>query len=95
MTEKYKGQEFLENANEATKQIRKINRLICGTGMPEDGCLLGDVEYRIFVMIQIFLAPIVGKEIDDDDLNDMTTRIMSADKEDIGDFIRKYCGSSE
>lgn len=88
-------QMFLEYANEATKQIRKINKLICGTEMPEDGCLLGDAEYSIFIMIQIFLAPIVGKEVGVDELNDMATEIMSADKEDIGDFIRKYCGSSE
>ena len=46
MTDQYKKQMvlmFLEYANEATAKISEINKLICGSELPEDGSLLGIV----------------------------------------------------
>lgn len=89
---------FLENAVEAATKMREIYHIFGGygdTSSPEEGTLLGDVYACVAEMISIYLVPIIGIELHSDDLNDMTTEIMSADKEDIGDFIRKYGGLSE
>lgn len=85
-------QAFLENANEAAK-IREIYHIFGGYGeesSPETG-LLGDVYGYVAEMISIYLAPVTGKELNSDELNDITCEIMHMDKEGIGDFIKKYC----
>lgn len=90
-------QMFLEYANEATTKIREIYHIFGGYGesSPEEGTLLGDAYACIWEMISLYLAPITGKELDSDELSDMTVEIMHIDKEGIGDFIKKYCVSSE
>ena len=46
MDERYKGQMFLEHANEAATKIRKTNEVISGNNnIPECGTLLGDTYY--------------------------------------------------
>lgn len=83
---------FLENAIEAAKKIREIYHIFGGYGdesSPEDG-LLGNVYDCVAEMISIYLAPITGKEIHSDDLNDLTVEIMRMDKEGIRSFIEKY-----
>ena len=93
MTERYTGQTvlaFLEYANEATAKIREINRLICGTEMPEDGNLLGAVYNNIYLMVEILLASIVKTEIGNDDLNNMAVELMHAKKDEIGEIIKGY-----
>lgn len=79
---------YLEYANEAAKKIREINQILSGTESPEDGSLLGDVDYCIYAMIQIYLAPIVGKEVFCDELNNMATEIMFAEKDEIDGIIK-------
>lgn len=94
MTERYTGQTvlaFLEYANEATAKIREINRLICGTEMPEDGSLLGAVYNNIYLMVEIFLAPIVKMEIGNDNLNNMAVELMHAKKDEIGEIMKECC----
>ena len=89
----YNEQAFLENANEAVSKIREIYHIFGGYGdssSPEDG-LLGKVYNCVAEMISVYLAPITGKELHSDDLNDITWEIMHMDKEGIGDFIKKYC----
>ncbi len=81
---------FLEYANEATAKISEINRLICGTEMPEEGSLLGAIDDNIYFMIETLLSPIVKMEIGDDDLNDMAIKIMHAQKDEIGEIIKGY-----
>lgn len=86
-------QAFLENANEAASKIRDIYHIFGGYGdqsSPETG-LLGDVYDYVAEMISIYLEPITGKELNSDELNDITCKAMYVDKEEIGDFIRKYC----
>ena len=86
-------QAFLENANEAATKIRDIYHIFGGYGeksSPEDG-LLGKVYDCVAEMISIYLEPITGKELNSDDLNDITWEAMHINKEEIGDFIRK-CG---
>lgn len=97
MTEQYRGQTvlvFLEYANEATARISEINKLICGTGLPENGSLLGIVYDDIFLMVEILLAPIVKMEIGEDRLSDMVIEIMHADKDEISTIIKENCDIS-
>lgn len=84
-------QKYLEYANEAARKVRDINKIFGGTGWPEEGCLLGDVYFAIGDMIDIYLAPIVGKEIGSDELCDITTKIMSSEKYEIESIIERYC----
>lgn len=89
----YKGQTFLEYANEAATKIREIYHIFGGYGdesSPEDG-LLGKVYDCVAEMISLYLAPITGKELNSDELNDITCEMMYINKEEIGDFIKKYC----
>lgn len=86
-------QAFLENANEAAAKIREIYHIFGGYGeesSPETG-LLGDVYGYVAEMISIYLAPVTGKELNSDELNDITCKIMYMNKERIGDFIKEYC----
>lgn len=91
MEGKYKNQTYLHYANKAAVKIREISQCICGTSMPEEGSLLGDVDC-LYIMIQMHLAPIVGKEIGSDEMNDLAVEIMSASKDEISGIINKYCG---
>lgn len=91
--EQYKGQAFLENANEAAGKIREIYHIFGGygdTSSPEGG-LLGDVYECVADMISLYLAPITGMELNSDELNDITCKVMNMNKEGIGNFIKKYC----
>ena len=96
MAEQYKGQAFLEKANEAVTKIKEIYLVFGGYkgSCPEEGTLLGDVYACIGEMISLYLAPITGKELHSDDLNDMTVEIMNADKEGINDVMEKYCNNA-
>lgn len=92
----YNEQAFLEYANEAASKIREIYHIFGGYGdesSPEDG-LLGKVYDCVAEMISLYLAPITGKEVDSDDLNDITCEAMHMDKEEIGNFVKKYCDSA-
>lgn len=94
MKEQYKGQAFLENANEAANKIREIYHIFGGysdESSPEEGTLLGDVYARVWDMISLYLASITGNDLHSDELNDITHEIMHMSKEEIGDFIKKYC----
>lgn len=85
-------QTFLENANEAATKIREIYHMFGGYGnrsSPEGG-LLGDVYECVWDMISLYLASITGKDPHSDELNDITHEAMHMDKEEIGDFIKKY-----
>lgn len=42
-------------------------------------------------MISLYLAPITGMELNSDELNDITCKVMNMNKEGIGNFIKKYC----
>lgn len=89
-------QAFFENANEAATKIRDIYHIFGGYGdesSPEDG-LLGKVYNCVAEMISVYIAPIIGKELNSDELNDITYKIMHMDKEGIGDFIKKYCDAT-
>ena len=88
------GQEFLKYANEAGNKIKKINQLVSGTTFPEEGSLLGEVARCIYFMVQIYLAPIVWKEIDSDELCNMTTQIMFADEDEIDKIIQEVIDSA-
>ena len=83
-------QVFLECANEAGTKIREIIKLICGSECMDDG-LLSDVFYRIGDMLEIYLSPIVGKEIGSDELADMVVHIMYAEEDEIDGLIHRYC----
>lgn len=88
----YKGQTFLEYANEAAGKIRKAHQILSGgEPIPEDGSLLCDVYYGIADMIQEYLITIGLGIADDDDFNNMTTEIMFAEKEEIESIIKEYC----
>lgn len=91
MTEQYNGQTYLEYANRAAVKIREISKLVCGTSMPEEGSLLEEVDYCLYIMIQMYLAPIVEKRIESDELNNMAVELMSAEKDEISSIIKKYC----
>lgn len=92
MMEQYKGQTYLEYANEAATKIRKTHEVLSGgEAIPECGSLLGDTYYLIADMIQTFLATIGMRVVDDDEFNNMTTEIMFAEKDEIKSILRKYC----
>lgn len=93
MKEQYKGQTFLENANEAATKIREIYHIFGGYGdesSPEEGTLLGDVYARVWDMVSLYIALITGKDPHSDELNDITHEAMHMDKEEIGNFIKEY-----
>lgn len=93
----YNEQEFFKNAVEAATKIREIYHMFGGygeTSSPEEGTLLGDVYACVADMISSYLAPITGKALYCDELNDITCEIMHMNKDDIGKFINKYCNSS-
>ena len=89
-------QAYLEYANVATTKIREICHIFGGydESTPEEGTLLGHVYFCIGEMISLYLALITGKEMGSDELNDMTVELMFLDKEEIEDFIKKYCDLS-
>lgn len=94
MTEQYNEQEFLKNAVEAATKIREIYHIFGGygkTSTPEEGTLLGDVYACVAEMISIYLAPITGKELNCDELSDITCEAMYINKKEIGNFVEKYC----
>lgn len=78
---------YFEYANEAATKIRKINQLLCGTEVPEEGGLLDDIDYCIFSMIQLHLAPMVGKEPHSDEMNNIANEIMFADGNKVNEII--------
>ena len=89
----YKGQTFLEYANEAATKIREIYHIFGGygnTSSPEEGTLLGDVYARIWDMISLYLVSITGKDLYSDEINDMTRDILSAGKNEIENIIKEY-----
>ncbi len=91
--EQYKGQAFLENANEAASKIREIYHIFGGygkTSSPEEGTLPGDVYARIWDMISLYLVSITGKDLYSDEINDMTRDILSAGKTEIENIIKEY-----
>lgn len=90
----YKGQTFLEYANEAAGKIREIYHIFGGygkTSSPEEGTLLGDVYARIWDMVSLYLVPITGKDLYSDEINDMTRDMLSAGKNQIENIIKEYC----
>ena len=89
-----KERKFFEHANKAGRRIMEINQLISGTSCPEDKSMLGDVKNCVYSMIQIYLAPIVRKEVESDELNSMTTDIMFAEQGEIDNIIHEIINSS-
>lgn len=90
MEEQYKGQMFLEYANEVATKIREIFQVMGGgEPIPEYGSLLGDAYYGVFDMIQEHLTAI-GMEMADDEFNNMVTEIMFAERDEIYNIIKKY-----
>ena len=90
----YKGQTFLEYANEAATKIREIYHIFGGygnTSSPEEGTLLGDVYARIWDMVSLYLVSITGKDLHSDEISDMTRDILSAEKDEIENIIKAYC----
>lgn len=87
----YKGKGFLEYANEAAGKIREINRMVSGTEIPEDDSLLGELDTCIYIMIQMYLEPVVRKEMGSDEMNNLAVEIMSAGKDGIESIIMEYC----
>ncbi len=86
---------ILKYANEVTAKINNITQLLTGETGLTDG-LLGDIYCCVFDMVKEYLIPVVVKEINDDEFDNMVTRIMYAEKEDeINDIIKKYCIVSE
>ncbi len=83
---------FLNYANKAADKIRKVHQVVSGGEcVPECGSLLGDAYYLIADMIQSYLTTAGMKVMDDDDFNDMTTKIMFAKTDgEMEDIIRKY-----
>lgn len=79
---------YFEYANEAATKIRKINQLLCGTEVPEKGSILDDIDCCIYYMIQLHIAPIVGKEPHSDEMNDKATEIMFADENKVNDIVK-------
>lgn len=74
--EQYKGQIYLEHANEiATK-----------------GRLLGDTYclYLVADMIQSYLSAIGMGVVNDEEFNNMTTEIIFAEKQEIYGILKKY-----
>lgn len=91
MEEQFKWQFFLEYANEAAENIRKIHRVLGGgEPIPEYGSLLGNVYYLVTDMIQEYLSVMEMRVANDDEFNNMTTEIMFAEKDEIRDIIKKY-----
>lgn len=91
---KEQTQKYLEYANEAATKIRDIYHIFGGygdTSSPEEGTLLGDAYACIAEMISLYFAPITGKEMHSDELDDMTVEIMHVDKDEIKSIIKKYC----
>lgn len=88
----YKGQTFLEYANEAATKIKEIYHIFggYGDGSPEEGTLLGDVYARIWDMVSLYLVSIMGKDLHSDEIGDMTVEILSAGKDEIENIIKKY-----
>lgn len=82
---------ILKYANEVTVKINHITQLLTGeTGLCEG--VLGDIYCCVYNMVKEYLTPVVVKEINDDEFNNMVTMIMYAEKEDeINDIIKKYC----
>lgn len=93
MAEQYKGQIFLEYANEAATKIRKVNEVISGNNnIPEYGTLLGDTYYCIADMIQSYLLAIGMKVVEEDEFNNMVVMIMFAKKDEISNIIEECRG---
>lgn len=79
---------YFEYANEAATKTRKISQLLCGTEVPEEGSLLEGIDYCIFSMIQLHLAPIVGKEPHSDEMNYKAMEIMYADESEVNGIVK-------
>ena len=66
---------FLEYANEATTNIKKITQLLTGD-TDLSGGLLHDIYCCVFDMVQEYLVPIIKEKIDvdSDDFTNMITK---------------------
>ena len=93
MTEETK--KVIGYAVEAAKNIREITFLLTGFDFPDYGSLLFKAYYNIFDMLQVFLSPLVGEEMHSDRFNNITTKILYAEKGQIGSIIEKYCGAGK
>lgn len=80
---------FLEHANEATRNIKEITKLLTGD-TDLSGGLLHDIYCCVCDMVQEYFAPIINKEIGNDEFNDIVTIIMHAEKDEINDIVKKY-----
>jgi hypothetical protein len=88
----YKGQTFLEYANEAAGKIRKAHQILSGgESIPDEHSLLGKAYYSIVDMVQEYLAAIGLRIADDDDFINMAIEITFCEKDMIESIIKEYC----
>lgn len=91
MAEQYKGQVYLEHANEAAEKIKEIHQLVSGRDTtPEYGSLLGDTYYLIADMMEVYLAAVGMKITNTEKFNGMISLLMFAEKNEIYGIIKKY-----
>lgn len=80
---------ILEQANNIAGEIRKINEVLTGTNTLSGG-LLCDILDEVTDIVKAYLNPIFDTNITGDDLNNIASEIMYADKKEIGDIVKKY-----
>lgn len=83
---------FLQYANEATAEIRKITQSLTGT-TDLDGGLLWDIYCCVFDMVQEYFAPTIGKCLEHENFINMITEILFAEKNEIDGIVKRYCES--
>ena len=88
-------QMYITYAHRVAAKVREVNQILNGEACPQDEGMLGDIYYGIAELVEACLAPIVGMLTDSDELNNMVTKIMFAEEEQIGSIIEKYCGCNE
>lgn len=81
---------ILEQANSITAEIKKINEVLTGTNTLSGGLLCAILD-EVSDIVKAYLNPIIDKNITGDDLNNIASEIMYADKTEIGYIVKKYC----
>ena len=85
-------QAYIIYAHRAAAKAREANRVLNGTACPREGGALGDIYYGMAGLIGACLASVTGMREGSDELNDMVTKLMFAEEDQIDSVIEKYSG---
>ena len=84
---------YITYARRAAAKVREVNQTLNGAACPLEGGALGDIYYGMAALAGACLASVTGMREGSDELNDMVTKLMFAEEDQIDSVIEKYSGA--